>query len=343
MSFREDLQAHIENARRSPAYGHYLAAREEVLALLDAPASASVRPSEYWELELSGFEYLLDASPLVVERLREHCHHLTGLRAYDYRPHHEHKAGPFLEKLESLRAVDRWNVFVPEPSLLGGFGFHTPHGRANLDTLKFFEALIALGKASLLEPLLESRGEKKTVLEIGSGWGGFAYQLKSICPKITYILVDLPQTLLLAATYLRTAFPDAPVAFWRGDAPPAGSPPSQGFLLVPHHAFGRIRPGGIDLAVNLCSFQEMTTGQVGEYAAGLRALGVPALYSLNRDRSSHNQELSAVSEILSGVYRVEQVHVLRAAYTALGKVLPADTSSLEPGSPREYRHLVARV
>jgi putative sugar O-methyltransferase len=119
------------------------------------------------------------------------------------------------------------------------------------------------------------------------GWGGFAYQLKTLFPNTTYIIVDLPPTLLFSATYLKAAFPDARMKFY-------GERPEQelfddldqtDFVYLPAHALARARVPAVDVAVNLASFQEMTTEQVTGYVQKLADSGCRQLYSLNRDRS----------------------------------------------------------
>jgi hypothetical protein len=60
--------------------------RERVLGMIDEMQQLEAHsPSEYWKAELTGLDYMLDASPLIIRKLREHCYHLTGLRAYDFR------------------------------------------------------------------------------------------------------------------------------------------------------------------------------------------------------------------------------------------------------------------
>jgi len=314
------------------------------MEMLERGAKAAHVPSAYWREELSGFEYMLDAPPLVVTRLREHCYHLTGLRSYDYRAHHRHKSRPFAEKLASLKAVDRSQLFVPEPAILGGFGHELDEGLVNVDTLKFYEALIALDHSGALASLRARGGDGSTVLEIGAGWGGFAYDVRRLFPKVRQAIVDLPESLLFSATYLMTAFPDAEVRFAGGGS---GSPipdvPEGGFLFVPHFDFERLSLPALDLAVNMCSFQEMTTEQVRGYARGLCHLGARAVYSLNRDRSSHNPELTSVSETLAESWEVSEVHVLEAPYTTLGVVRPwSSAAALRDRPVTEYRHLIGR-
>src|SRR5919112_5993713 len=107
---RSHLEETIETARRSDAFRNYKKVRERVLDMLDEAQSQSDSPSDYWEEELAGFDYMLDASPLVIRKLREHCYHLTGLRSNEYRKHHSHRRKMFETKLRALEQQDAENL-----------------------------------------------------------------------------------------------------------------------------------------------------------------------------------------------------------------------------------------
>ena len=80
------LQERLARLRASDAFRNYEYARERVLEVRAQMAAwREHKPSAYWEEELSTFEYMLDASPLVIEKLRHHTHWITGIRAYEYR------------------------------------------------------------------------------------------------------------------------------------------------------------------------------------------------------------------------------------------------------------------
>jgi putative sugar O-methyltransferase len=316
---RDTLREAVATARQSDAFRNYGRVRDWVLDMLDQAQAHGALPSDYWLEELAGFDYMLDAPPLIVSKLREHCYHLTGVRSYEYRSHHAHQTGPFAKKLQALRRQDTDNLLVPESSALGGFGHVVDGALVNQDTLKFYESLIALNKAGLLPALRSNAGERKIVLEIGAGWGGFAYQLKTLCPNVCYVIVDLPQTLLFSAVYLMTLFPKASVRFY-GDRSPEkllDEARSCDFAFLPHFGLGSVPIPKIDLAINMVSFQEMTSAHVEQYVRRLSDLGCPSLYSHNRDRSPHNSQLSTVSSILGRYYELVEQKVLDVPYTAL--------------------------
>jgi hypothetical protein len=359
MTVAADLRSRIDALAMGAAYRNYLTVRDRVLEMLDGgPVLGTDRPSGYWREELAGFEYMLDASPLIVEKLRHHSYHLTGLKVYDYRTGKDEYERRLREKLDALLEVGDEQLLVPEPAELGGFGFRYSDGLFNLDTLKFFEAMIALDRGAVLTPLRE-RGERHVVWEIGAGWGGLAYTFKTLCPNTSYVITDLPQVFLFSAVYLMTVMPAARFAF-HGDGPLTSLVPENDFVFVPHWALDELELPRLDLTLNMVSFQEMTTAQVEAYVGAAWRLGSQYLYSLNRDRSHYNTELSSVGEIIERRFWPHEIPVLGMSYTELpgkGKrARPPGTAdkikaagkrakqkaSRDPdsGIRRDYRHIV---
>ena len=327
------LQERVSALADGAAFRNYEYARDRVLEMREQVAAApEYRPSAYWEEELSTFEYMLDATPLVIEKLRHHTHCLTGLRAYDYRSHKTRAKTRFTEKLHALVKVGSPDLLVPEWRPLGGFGFEIDGQLFNIDTLKFFEVLIALHKGSVLQ---EFRGnaDRRLVWEIGAGWGGFAYQFKTLCPNVTYVISDFPELFLYSATYLMTAFPGAKVGFW-------GQEPNDrllerwrelDFLFLPNTSLAEMQLPRLDLTVNMVSFQEMTETQVVAYVQRAHALNCPFVYSLNRDKSSYNPEISSVSNIISRYNWPHEIAVLDVPYTKMMDEHP---------SASDYKHII---
>ncbi len=177
--------------------------------------------------------------------------------------------------------------------MLGGFGFEIDGQFFNIDTLKFFEVLIALDKGAVLQEF-RGNGERRLVWEIGAGWGGFPYQFKSLCPNVTYVISDFPELFLFSATYLMTAFPGAKVAFW-GEEPIDRAGRATGASSTSSScrttSLDEMKPERLDLTVNMVSFQEMTEAQVAALRRRAYALNCPFLYSLNRDKSAYNPEI----------------------------------------------------
>jgi hypothetical protein len=354
--FRESLIREIEHLRRSDVYRTYQRVREEVLSMKERQHASSddgATPSTYWQDELRSLDYLFDAPPFVVAKLRQHSYHITGIWAYHYRAGKAAARQRHIEQLEALHELGCRELFVPESRILGGFGFETESGLVNADTLKFYEALIALKKAEVLETL---EGHEKTVVEIGGGWGGFAYQVKTLFPDVRYVIVDLPELFLYSAVYLITAFPEAKVAFWQEADSDLQEIVAANFIFASNTDYESLPLARVDLAANMVSFQEMTTRQVENYIEWLYELGVRALYSLNRDRGAYNPELTSVREVLGRWFWLRGISVLPWPYNIGVEKKPAarEVAKTEKRKLREslrdhpseerdqYRHVVGR-
>jgi len=315
--FSDNLRESISRNRRTDLFQYYLLVKDRILAMIDEMETYNdAMPSSYWQEELAGFDYIFDASPLIIAKLREHCHHITGIKSYEYRDHHSHRKAQFAHKLNLLRAEDKRGRFVPESPLLGGFGYRINGALVNIDTLKFYESLIALDKARLLDQFSLKDNVRHSVLEIGAGWGGFAYQFHTLFPDVTYVIVDLPHVLLFSLLYLKALFPDAST-FVYGDKPIEyvfANAYSYDFVFLPYYIFQQLELSNVDLAINIASFQEMTTGQVDTYVNKLIQLGCPYIYSMNRNRSRHNTDLTSVPAILGKYYDCKKIKVLDSMY-----------------------------
>jgi hypothetical protein len=332
------IEQRIAALRAAPAYAKFLRVREEVVRMLEAQRAADQSPSDYWVEELEGFDYMLDASPLIISKLRQHMYHVTGLRHHDYRSHRPRQVERYASKLEALKAVGDPALLVAEPAALGGFGHEIDGQLINLDTLKFFEALIALDRGAVLGEL-RGASRRPVVWEIGGGWGGFAYQMKTLFPDLTYVISDLPELYLFSASYLMTMFPSAKVAFVAdaGDMRAVGNWSELDFIFTAHTTLEELDPPYVDLALNMVSFQEMTDKQVEAYARRARELGARYLYSFNRDRGPYNPQITSVRAMLDRHFWLHPVTVLPEPYTELrmrDKKKPREVGEFD------YRHVI---
>ena len=319
-------------------YEAYERARDAVLAMQRRTRPAGdARPSAYWTEELENFDYMIEATPLIVRKLRHHSFHITGIRPYDYRVKDNARRTNFEARLAALRDAGGDALLVPEHPALGGFGYEIDGRLFNVDTLKFYEVLIGMQRAGVLDAV---RGAgRPLVCEVGSGWGGFAYQFKTLFPRSTYVIVDFPELFLFSATYLGAVFPDARIVFatdgaadWR----------NADFVFVPNDRADIVASLPLDLVLNMVSFQEMTEAQVRGYAEMAAAARCPRIYSLNRERSPYNTELTAVSRALAAHYALTEVEVLGSDYTTAFKGAPKP-SKQAPRGEFGYRHLAGQL
>ena len=330
------------------AYQTYLRVRDEVVRLKGASEveAGEAEPSRYWAEELEQIDYLIDASPLVIRKLRHHAFQITGVRPYDYRVAGEQRTY-FERRLRALVALaGDAELLVGDHDALGGFGFTIDGRRHNVDTLKFFEVLTGMSRAGLLEPF-RAADRRRMVLEIGAGWGGFAYQFRTLFPQTTYVVLDFPELFLFSATYLMDVFPHARIRFWREGEPTFDRWQDADFIFVPNQHADALRDARPDLLVNLVSFQEMTAKQVETYTELAAVTGCPAIYSLNRDRSAHNEEIDRVSAILSRHYDLREIPLLGSGYlkaTKKDSAISVDEARRAARlDPEGYRHLAGAL
>ena len=130
---------------------------------------------------------------------------------------------------------------------------------------------------------LASRQGRVTVVDIGSGFGGLAYQLAQSLPsgKLRLVAVDLPDSLLFAAVYLSTLWADRPTYL----ATPEGyvstatwstaerCPEDFAAIFAPNYLAERVLNdlAPVDLVTNFRSMQEMSDEQVADYGRLARA------------------------------------------------------------------------
>mgnify|MGYP001595893504 CR=1 FL=1 len=336
------------------AYKNYLEARDAALKMLEAGSRVDAKASAYYEDEMRGLEYMLDASPLIIKNLRHHCHHITGVKEYEYREHHRARALQFQKKLGDLKKCDGRGLFVQESEILGGFGFKFDGQLYNSDTLKYYECMLAMEKGGLLN-IFRGMNAPRSLLEIGAGWGGLAYQFKKVFPKATYIIVDLPQSIIFSATYLKTAFPDAAIFISDGSARDWKNFNiyDYDFVFLPYYLWAGFDFKSPDLVINTIGFQEMSTKQIIDYVSKTKEWGTPYIYSFNRDRSPYNYELSTVSEVMKNFAEVSQIKILDVPYydfnSKRGGIISGlknfikNILGLKRQGVNEYRHLVGKL
>ena len=339
-----------DEARR--AFEVYAGVRDAVLEIIATDrrtgSAGPATPSAYWTEELGNIDYMTDATPIILAKLRHHAFHITGLRPYDYRIATDEKAALFEQRLRTLMAMGGDELVVPEHPALGGFGYAVDGKLFNLDGLKYLEVLVGMKRAGVLDAFRRVKG-RRVAWEIGGGWGGFAYQFTRVFPDTTYVIADLPELFLFSATYLKTVVPEARLLII-GPATPDEARRNwrdYDFVFVPNTRAASLPGFEPHLLVNVASFQEMTEAQVTSYV-DLAARGrVPWLYSLNRERSRYNDELTSVSAVIATHYDVRDVSPLETPYTSAMKKPSKAKHKPVAASPAaqalEYRHVAGRL
>jgi putative sugar O-methyltransferase len=250
-------------------------------------------PSDYAAQRLVHIEHMQDASPQTIDRLREHWDEVTGHEAEDDEMRREVRRNQkFVQRLE------REELIVPDPGLLGASGIAFGDELHTANSLHYQRSIIAMASGAVLDQATGAE-ERSTIWEIGPGWGGLAYQLKTLFPNATYVLTDFPERFLFSATYLMTAFPEASFAFHEEGREIDWS--EHDFVFVPNFSLDAL-PDRIDLTIALSSLEEMTTAQVESHVAHAYERGCPFFFSFGRDRAPGNSELVDAHQIVTRSY-----------------------------------------
>lgn len=109
----------------------------------------------------------------------------------------------------------------------------------------------------------------KTILEIGAGYGNLAHKLKFLYPNVKYIIVDLPEVLLIQHYFINKNNPQCKIKNLLDyqDIPYSNANEIDcDVLLVPFKAHKKIKIN-FDVAINTRSFGEMPKEVLHDYIA----------------------------------------------------------------------------
>jgi hypothetical protein len=276
---RAETQRVADDSAPSSAYAHYLKVRDW---LRSVPSSSGVGLSHAEQQMVAQLAHLWNATPEAIATLRQWCEPMTGVGAADYvETSPDSDLFTRLKRdVSFLRRQGGEQLFVQESPLLGGFGFSRQHGLYNEDTIRYFKALTALHDAGVLDEF-RRHGERRLVWEIGGGWGGFAFQFKTLRRNVTYLITGIPETLLVSAVYLMTAFPDARFRLHRGtDRDPWSDWQQIDFILMPESELPSLNRPHVDLVVDLMALRRMTSSRIECHVQRAFDFGARYFYSL---------------------------------------------------------------
>jgi putative sugar O-methyltransferase len=155
------------------------------------------------------------------------------------------------------------HIFSP-PLVMGEVGFDVDGHCVNRDVVAYQERVNLMREFGVFDHLAGKNAP--VILEIGAGYGGLACYLKKQFQKATYLIVDLPRSLLFSGCYLAVAVPGVDVRVFR----PEESVIAPGSItLVANFLLPALPPFAVDVAVNTLSFAEMPRDTVIEYSSWL--------------------------------------------------------------------------
>ena len=260
----------------------------ELNALLDRPAGG-------WRLEnpvndfMDAYRLVSEGDARVLDLLRYYTGFFSGYKLIHFAPmaglrslmplpddvrgaiaanlaREEH----YLDFYLRLKRCLPQRILVDPPWMLGEVGRNVEGVVVNRDTVRWQMTIATLWKAGVLDHLCRQVAEHGTayVVEIGAGIGALGYHLKRIIPEITYLAVDIPESLVFSGIYLALTMPECQPTVHGPGAPP---PREHGVSLTANFLFQDLlaQLPRVDLAVNLISMGEMIAGQVDSYARAL--------------------------------------------------------------------------
>jgi len=105
--------------------------------------------------------------------------------------------------------------------------------------------------------------------DVGAGWGRIGHVLRQVNPKSTYVVFDIPISLMVSSTILPLMLPGSKVTSFeesRGFGEISRTDlASADCWFLGSHDLPRIEKSAIDIFINVTSFQEMTARQVKKY------------------------------------------------------------------------------
>jgi len=123
-----------------------------------------------------------------------------------------------------------------------------------------------------------------TIVEIGSGLGGQAYQALLMNNKISkYILFDIPEVAAISSYFLLSAFPNKKVRLYGEGLISADSSEEYDIAVFPHFSINQLSDSSVDLFYNSCSFSEMDGESSKEYLSIIQRVGSKYFLHDNHD------------------------------------------------------------
>ena len=138
--------------------------------------------------------------------------------------------------------------------------------------------------ATIISRLIRGGG-RKSVMELGGGYGGMAYYLMRDNSDITFIDFDLPENLALASFYLMSAFPDKKIALF-GEVDLLAEDLKQfDAVMMPNFEIDRISDGSVDLVFNSYSLAEMDSETIANYINNFNRTASKCIFHGNHTRN----------------------------------------------------------
>lgn len=125
------------------------------------------------------------------------------------------------------------------------------------------------------------------VVELGAGFGGLCRLWKCFSPKSVYVIIDLPEVLLVASYFLKMNFPEKKIGFYTDisfeQVINKTLLKNYDIILLPNHLIEKIEDGCCDIFINIASLGEMDKNIVANYIKHIERICNGMFYTANRN------------------------------------------------------------
>ena len=218
----------------------------------NAAAGFPFTPLGWWEKVGDQFEGWFDEQGIGDVTAQSYDMHFAGLGGQSALARYIKRLGGSLEGHEALRA---YVVSLLRAAIHNRYGIRVPQAESidmDWDTLISSESILAISEAD--DSILYS---PVTVADLGPGWGRIGFVLTQLNPEATYIIYDIPDSLIISRTHLNKLRPDLCHPY--GEKP-SGEPGiyflgSQELATAPKH----------DFLLTIATTQEMEAEHISAY------------------------------------------------------------------------------
>ena len=198
---------------------------------------------------------------------------------------------------EHLLRIDRAFVSGMSDPQAGGIGDQTSiDGRpVSLDLLQSVEEALTIREGL---KAVDHIGDPLIIVELGAGYGRLAHVCRRLWPSCTYVILDLPEALICAQTWLAQVFPNEVVPYSESRSCDLDRTTLLGKRIwcLGAQDIERLPDKGIDVFINIYSFAEMPPTSVQNYYAHLRRITRGIFYTKQRKMETNLVEGTTTSE-----------------------------------------------
>lgn len=164
-----------------------------------------------------------------------------------------------IEKRDTLKLLKT----LEEPSLGKGDTYMIQGKRMSHDLLQSLDEFYAI------YPHIKNKNEHIITAELGAGYGRLGYVFLNAIPKSTYIIIDLPGSLIIAQYYLQKVFSKEKILTFQKSSKikklDRKTLSKYSIVFLAPWQLPDIEDKTLDIFINIYSFQEMTMKQVKNY------------------------------------------------------------------------------